>query len=166
MGTAQSFQEDWKNLYPQFLIDLYYSSSTHAAIINQTAEIIAGEDLVCEEEDAINLETFVKLKKFLRHANSNESLHQVITIPYNPIFNSTKLSVSIWFNPRSYHYPNIFTNDKMIDGHISNNNDWKILQFKNHVLEKDYSKIYDNIKLDINYDIIKNCEDKKYIVDK
>lgn len=70
--------EDWRNLYPQFLIDLYYSSSTHAAIINQTAEIIAGEDLVCEEEDAINLETFVKLKKFLRHANSNESLHQVI----------------------------------------------------------------------------------------
>jgi len=70
--------EDWRNLYPQFLIDLYYSSSTHAAIINQTAEIIAGEDLVCEEEDAINLETYVKLKKFLRHANSNESLHQVI----------------------------------------------------------------------------------------
>ena len=70
--------EDWRNLYPQFLIDLYYSSSTHAAIINQTAEIIAGEDLVAEEEDAINLETYVKLKKFLRHANSNESLHQVI----------------------------------------------------------------------------------------
>jgi hypothetical protein len=70
--------EDWKNLYPQFLIDLYYSSSTHAAIINQTAEMIAGEDLVAKEEDAINLETYVKLKKFLRHANSNESLHQVI----------------------------------------------------------------------------------------
>ena len=70
--------EDWKNLYPQFLIDLYYSSSTHAAIVNQTAEMIAGEDLVAEEEDAINLETYVKLKKFLRHANSNESLHQVI----------------------------------------------------------------------------------------
>lgn len=70
--------EDWKNLYPQFLIDLYYNSSTHAAIVNQTAEMIAGEDLVCEEEDAINLETYVKLKKFLRHANSNESLHQVI----------------------------------------------------------------------------------------
>jgi len=70
--------EDWRNLYPQFLIDLYYSSSTHAAIVNQTAEMIAGEDLVCEEEDAINLEAYVKLKKFLRHANSNESLHQVI----------------------------------------------------------------------------------------
>ncbi len=69
--------EDWKNLYPQFLIDLYYNSSTHAAIINQTAEMIAGEDLVAEEDD-INLESYVKLKKFLRHANSNESLHQVI----------------------------------------------------------------------------------------
>jgi len=69
--------EDWRNLYPQFLIDLYYNSSTHAAIINATAEMIAGEDLVCEEDDT-NLENYVKLKKFLRHANSNESLHQVI----------------------------------------------------------------------------------------
>ena len=70
--------EDWRNLYPQFLIDLYYNSSTHAAIVNQTAEMIAGEDLVAKEEDAINLETYVKFKKFLRHANSKESLHQVI----------------------------------------------------------------------------------------
>jgi hypothetical protein len=69
--------EEWKNLYPQFLIDLYYNSSTHAAIINATAEMIAGEDLIAEEEDT-NLESYVKLKKFLRHANSNESLHQVI----------------------------------------------------------------------------------------
>jgi hypothetical protein len=51
-------------------------------------------------------------------------------------------------------------------GNSANNNDWKILEYKNHVLEKDYSNLYDNIKLDINYDIIKNCEDKKYIVDK
>ena len=69
--------EDWKNLYPQFLIDLYYNSSTHAAIINATSELIAAEDLIAEENDT-NLESYVKLKKFLRHANSNESLHQVI----------------------------------------------------------------------------------------
>jgi hypothetical protein len=55
--------------------------------------------------------------------------------------------------------------DEMV-GNSANNNDWKILEYKNHILEKDYSKIYYNIKLDINYDIIKNCEDKKYIVDK
>ena len=69
--------EEWRNLYPQFLIDLYYNSSTHSAIINATAEMIAGEDIICDEEE-YNLDAFVKLKKFLRHANSKESLHQVI----------------------------------------------------------------------------------------
>ena len=69
--------EDWRNLYPQFLIDLYYNSSTHSAIINATAEMIAGEDLIASDDD-VNLDAYVKLKKFLRHANSKESLHQVI----------------------------------------------------------------------------------------
>lgn len=69
--------DDWRNLYPQFLIDLYYNSSTHAAIINGTAEMIAGEDLIAVDED-INLEAYVKLKKFMRHANGKETLHQVI----------------------------------------------------------------------------------------
>jgi hypothetical protein len=69
--------DDWKNLYPQFLIDLYYNSSTHAAIINATSEMIAGEDLVIEDTDT-NLDAYVKLKKFFRHANGKESLHQVI----------------------------------------------------------------------------------------
>ena len=69
--------DDWKNLYPQFLIDLYYNSSTHAAIINGTAEMIAGEDLIVPDDD-VNLDAYVKLKKFMRHANAKESLHQVI----------------------------------------------------------------------------------------
>ena len=34
--------ENYRNLYPQFLIELYYNSSTHAAIVNTTAEMIAG----------------------------------------------------------------------------------------------------------------------------
>ena len=69
--------DDWRNLYPQFLIDLYYNSSTHSAIIKQTAEMIAGEDLIVADE-GVNLEAYVKLKKFMRNANSKESLHQVI----------------------------------------------------------------------------------------
>ena len=69
--------DDWKNLYPQFLIDLYYNSSTHAAIVNATSEMIAAEDLIVTDEDT-SLDAYVKLKKFLRHANSKESLHQVI----------------------------------------------------------------------------------------
>ena len=67
----------WRNLYPQFLIDLYYNSSTHAAVINGTSEMIAGEDLIAPDDD-VNLDAYVKLKKFMRNANSKESLHQVI----------------------------------------------------------------------------------------
>jgi hypothetical protein len=70
--------EDWANLYPQFLIDLYYNSSTQAAIINSTAELIAGEGLVIEDEGERDLEAVVKLKKFFNSANSNETLDEVI----------------------------------------------------------------------------------------
>jgi hypothetical protein len=70
--------DDWRNLYPQFLIDLYYNSSTHAAVINATSEMIAGEDLIIEDDEDLNLASYVKLKKFMRHANRKESLHQVI----------------------------------------------------------------------------------------
>jgi len=70
--------DDWRNLYPQFLIDLYYNSSTHAAVINSTAEMIAGEDIVIEADEDENLDIYVKLKKFFRHANGKETLHQII----------------------------------------------------------------------------------------
>ena len=70
--------QDWKNLYPQFIIDLYYSSSITAAIVNATAEMIAGEALVIEDEDDKNTDTVIKMKHFMDRANSNESLHEVI----------------------------------------------------------------------------------------
>ena len=70
--------EEWANLYPQFLIDLYYNSSTQAAIINATAEMIAGEDIVIEDEEERELDAIVKLKKFFNSANSSETLHEVI----------------------------------------------------------------------------------------
>jgi hypothetical protein len=69
---------DWRNLYPQFLIDLYYSSSITAAIINATSEMIAGEDLIISDEDERDLEAKIKLQSFMDRANSNESLHEVI----------------------------------------------------------------------------------------
>ena len=69
--------EDYRNLYPQFLIDLYYNSSTHAAIVNTTADMIAGEDLTVQEGE--NLNAYVKLKKFVAQANSRgESLHTIV----------------------------------------------------------------------------------------
>ena len=70
--------EDWRNLYPQFLIDLYYSSSISAAIINATAEMISAEDLIIEDEEDRDLEARIKLQNFLDRANGNESLHEVL----------------------------------------------------------------------------------------
>tara|TARA_R100000781_G_C4078262_1_gene126842 strand:- start:33 stop:2042 length:2010 start_codon:yes stop_codon:yes gene_type:complete len=70
--------DNWKNLYPQFMIDLYYSSSISAAIINATSEMIAGEDLIIENEYDRDLEARIKLQNFMDRANGNESLHEVI----------------------------------------------------------------------------------------
>jgi hypothetical protein len=69
---------EWRNLYPQFLIDLYYSSSITAAIVNATAEMIAGEDLVITDEDDRDEEARIKLQNFMNNANSNETLHEVL----------------------------------------------------------------------------------------
>jgi len=69
--------ENYRNLYPQFLIDLFYNSSTHAAIVSTVSDMIAGESLTVEESD--NLDAYVKLKRFLAQANSKgESLHSIV----------------------------------------------------------------------------------------
>ncbi len=69
--------ENYRNLYPQFLIDLYYHSSTHSAIISTTSDMIAGESITVQESD--NLDAYVKLKRFLAQANSKgESLHSIV----------------------------------------------------------------------------------------
>ena len=78
MGTDWILYGDgvYKNMYPQFITDLYYNSSTHSAIVNATAEMIAGEDLVTDVEDT-QAEAYLKLKQFMENANGNETLHEV-----------------------------------------------------------------------------------------
>tara|TARA_Y100001973_G_C5195264_1_gene333804 strand:- start:318 stop:2231 length:1914 start_codon:yes stop_codon:yes gene_type:complete len=101
--------EEYKNLFPQFLIDLYYNSSTHSAIINATADMIAGESFVVEETD--DLAAYVRLKKFIANANSKEDLHTVFkkcafdlklhgSFALNVIWSKDKLSIS-----ELYHVP-------------------------------------------------------------
>ena len=71
--------EEWANLYPNFLIDLYNNSSTHSAIINGTANMIAGNDIIIDEEgEDENLDRYIKLKNFFYHVNGKETLHEVI----------------------------------------------------------------------------------------
>jgi len=69
---------EWKNLYPQFLIDLYYSSSITAAIVNATSEMISAEDIIITDEEDRDEEARVKLQNFMNNANGNETLHEVL----------------------------------------------------------------------------------------
>jgi len=58
--------------------------------------------------------------------------------------------------------------DNKIDetiGVSSNNNEWKIHEYKNHKLSKKYVQDYNTIKFDINYDLLQKNEQKNYIKD-
>lgn len=67
---------EYKNLYPQFLIDAYNCSSTHSAICNAAADMIAGKGFILEDAD--NLSSYVKAKKLIARANrKGDTLHDV-----------------------------------------------------------------------------------------
>lgn len=69
---------EYRNLYPQFLIDLYNSSATHSAIVNATSAMISGDDIVVDADDS-NLSAYVELKKFLASINrKGESGHELL----------------------------------------------------------------------------------------
>ena len=68
--------QDWKNTYPLFLIDLYQNSSTHSAIINATAEMIAGKEIIAEEGTDTN--NLAALNSFINNPNSKETLHDLV----------------------------------------------------------------------------------------
>ena len=58
--------------------------------------------------------------------------------------------------------------DNKIDetiGVSSNNKDWKIHEYKNHKLDKEYKQGYDTIRFDIKNDILENCDKQNYIKD-
>jgi hypothetical protein len=116
-------------------------------------------DIEVNEDNTASKE--IEYKNYSRNSDNEENL-----LTYKNIIkydaNGNKCDNKETFNKIIKTEENV---DEMV-GNSANNNDWKILEYKNHILERDYSKVYDNIKLDINYDIIKNCEDKKYIVDK
>lgn len=58
---------EYRNQYPQFLIELYNSSATHSAIVNATSEMIAGKEVVIEEDG--DLQSNVELKQFFANIN-------------------------------------------------------------------------------------------------
>ena len=67
----------YKNCYPQYLIELYNNSATHAAVVNATAAMIAGEELLVEETK--DLQQYVALKKIMANVGDGQTLHELIT---------------------------------------------------------------------------------------
>ncbi len=76
LDWVQYGDNTYKNLFPTYLIDLYNNSATHAAIVNATAAMIAGEDLLVEENK--DLAQYVEIKKALANINSKETAHEVL----------------------------------------------------------------------------------------
>lgn len=63
----------------------------------------------------------------------------------------------------------IYKLDNIIDETVGisiNNDDWKIHEYKNHKLDKEYRQEYDTIKFDIKNDLLEKCESHSYIKDK
>jgi len=54
---------------------------------------------------------------------------------------------------------------KEVIGYSKNKKDWKIIEYTNNVINKKYNKDYKKLHLDVNYDMIKNCENR-YLIDK
>ena len=77
LDWVQYGDNSYKNLFPSYLVDLYNNSATHAAIVNATSAMIAGEDLLTEEGK--DLGQYVELKKFLANINGKETAHEVLT---------------------------------------------------------------------------------------
>jgi len=73
---VQYGDNDYRNLFPSYLVDLYNNSATHAAVVNATAAMIAGDDIQVDESK--DLTQYVELKKFLANANSKETAHDII----------------------------------------------------------------------------------------
>jgi DNA-binding ferritin-like protein (Dps family) len=51
-------------------------------------------------------------------------------------------------------------------GVSSNNDDWRIHEYKNHKLDKEYQQEYETIKFDIKSDLLENYKKQGYIENK
>jgi len=68
-------EKEWKNNYPNFLIDLYNQSAIHNAIINGKVKYIVGQGWLCDN-DRLNLDQKVKVSNFINNVG-NESLKEL-----------------------------------------------------------------------------------------
>jgi hypothetical protein len=70
---------------------------------------------------------------------------------------------------KSETFNKIYKVDDTVDeivGVSSNNDDWRIHEYKNHKLDKEYQQEYETIKFDIKSDLLENYKKQGYIENK
>jgi hypothetical protein len=117
-------------------------------------------------ETANGVSTYeLEYKDYVKNIDGEENL-----LHYkNKAINSEAVDESIAKIELNETFNKIKIDENTIDetiGVSSNNNEWKIHEYKNHKLDKEYKQGYDTIKFDINCDILEKCEkNNNYIKD-
>ena len=107
----------------------------------------------------------LEYKDYVKNANGEENLlHYKNNVKNNIVQHSDEIKI----NELNETFNKICKFDNKIDetiGVSSNNNEWKIHEYKNHKFDKEYVQEYDTIKFDINYELLQKNETKNYIKD-
>ena len=109
-------------------------------------------------ETANGVSTYeLEYKDYVKNINGEENL-----LHYkNKAINCEAVDESIAKIELNETFNKIKIDENTIDetiGVSSNNKEWKIHEYKNHKLDKEYKQGYDTIKFDINCDILEKCE--------
>ena len=68
---------DYKNRYPEYLLDLYRRSAKNHAIINSKKDYVVGQGWAVNAE-GLNTLGLAKLQEFINHPNQYESLNDIL----------------------------------------------------------------------------------------
>jgi len=68
---------EWKNRYPEYLLDLYRRSAKHHAIVNSKKDYVVGQGWTVDGE-GLNTFQLGKLEQFVRHPNQYEKLDDIL----------------------------------------------------------------------------------------
>ena len=104
----------------------------------------------------------LEYKDYVKDANGGENILHYKNITTNNTTDEKNI------NELNETFNKICKLDNKIDetiGISSNNKEWKIHEYKNHKLDKEYKQEYETINFDINYDILQKNETKNYIKD-
>lgn len=85
----------YKNLYPQFLISMYNTSSTHRAITDSASNMIAGNGILIEPNE--NILATSKLNHLLNNINSKENINGLLSKVAKDLYLQGAIALNVIF---------------------------------------------------------------------